>query len=413
MEKSQLNEVKSNELTQWLESLVAKEVKPIRERASFLVSRSTEALNNIRKHASALSEETPSATPSETQKIDIARNFGIRITGLVDAVKNPEPISYEALSDFLSSLRRFHGELIYAGSIWIRKLDPRYKETVRKMEAGLAEIRTYGKMLEEHLDRRYMTVKKYEVLLRDAETLRMASAELGRIEDEIRKLQSERENTKSACEKLIEEKQQLEISERLMELSKLESEVDKVKSEIVNLFHPLEKPVEKLLKLPERERQKLNPTAAVNLSDYVSNPVDKLCKSKMNHLELESALDGLRTMLESNAIDLKDTRARAALKSISQIKERANLHKLKEKYIEATKAYEKAAQSDDVRALLLKHEEIESKRKSTEENLGRLDRTLSTVQARKEELSKRYGQLKQGIEKSIQEVTGQSVRISG
>jgi len=412
LEKNQLSEVKSDELTQWLESLIAKEVKPIRERASFLVSRSTDALNNIRKHATALSEESSSTTTSsETQKTDIARNFGIRIMGLVDGVKDPEPISYETLSDFLSSLRRFHGGLIYAGSIWIRKLDPRYKETVRRIEVSLTEIRTYGKMLEEHLDRKYMTVRKYEVLLRDAETLKTASAELSRIEDEIQKLQTERENTRAACERLIEEKKQLITSEKLAELSKLESEVDKAKSDIVSLFRPLEKPVEKLLKLPERERQKLNPTAAVSLSDYVTDPVGKLCKSNIDYGELESALDGLRTMLESNVIDLKDTRVRSALKSILQVKEKTNLEQLKQKYLEANNTYEKMAQSDEVRLVLLRRQEIESKQKLAEENIGRLDRTLSTAQARKEELSKRHAQLKQGLEKSIKEVTEQPIRI--
>jgi chromosome segregation ATPase len=69
------------------------------------------------------------------------------------------------------------------------------------------------------------------------------------------------------------------------------------------------------------------------------------------------------------------------------------------------------AQSDLVRSVLLKREEIDSKHRMAEENIGRLDRTLSTAQARKEELSKRFAQLKQGLEKSIQEVTGQTIRI--
>jgi hypothetical protein len=408
-----LSEVKSSELTQWLKSLIEKDVKPIRERASYLVSRSTDALSNIRKIAVSLSDETSNSdTPSETSRIEIAKNFGFRISSLVDEVKNPEEISYETLSEFLIRLRKFHGQLIYAGSIWIRKLDQRYKEDVRKMELGLSEIRTFGKMLDEHLDRKYMTVRKYETLLKDAETLRTVSIELCHIEGEIQKVKDEKEAAQSAGEELIEEKRQLEASPKLVELSALESNVNKTRKEIVSLFRPLEKPVEKLLKLPEREKQKLNPTVATNLSDYVTNPVDKLCKSNINNSELESALNGLQTMLEANALDLKDSRVRAALKSIPLIKDKSSLEQLREEYLKAIRAYEKASDSEEMRSLLFKRDEMESRRAEADETAGRLDRTLSGVQARKEELSKRFAQMKKVMEKSTQEVTGQSIRIS-
>lgn len=232
-----MSEVKSSELTQWLKSLIEKDVKPIRERASYLVSRSTDALSNIRKIAVSLSDETSNSdTPSETSRIEIAKNFGFRISSLVDEVKNPEEISYETLSEFLIRLRKFHGQLIYAGSIWIRKLDQGYKEDVRKMELGLSEIRTFGKMLDEHLDRKYMTVRKYETLLKDAETLRTVSIELCHIEGEIQKVKDEKEAAQSAGEELIEEKRQLEASPKLVELSALESNVNKTRKEIVSLF---------------------------------------------------------------------------------------------------------------------------------------------------------------------------------
>ncbi len=408
-----MSEVKSSELTQWLKSLIEKDVKPIRERASYLVSRSTDALSNIRKIAVSLSDETSNSdTPSETSRIEIAKNFGFRISSLVDEVKNPEEISYETLSEFLIRLRKFHGQLIYAGSIWIRKLDQGYKEDVRKMELGLSEIRTFGKMLDEHLDRKYMTVRKYETLLKDAETLRTVSIELCHIEGEIQKVKDEKEAAQSAGEELIEEKRQLEASPKLVELSALESNVNKTRKEIVSLFRPLEKPVEKLLKLPEREKQKLNPTVATNLSDYVTNPVDKLCKSNINNSELESALNGLQTMLEANALDLKDSRVRAALKSIPLIKDKSSLEQLREEYLKAIRAYEKASDSEEMRSLLFKRDEMESRRAEADETAGRLDRTLSGVQARKEELSKRFAQMKKVMEKSTQEVTGQSIRIS-
>jgi len=411
--QSHLSEVRSSDLTQWLESLIAKDVKLIRERASYLVSRSTDALNNIQKTATALSEEVASSTSAaETSKTDVAKNFGIRIAGLVDGVKAPESISYETLTEFLNSLRKFHAGLIYAGSIWIRKLDPRYRETIRKMELSLREIRTYGKMLEEHLDRKYLTVRKYETLLRDAETIRTVSRELARIEDEIVRVKDEKDSARSTREQLSEERRKLESSQKLAELSALQSKVDEAQGDIVGLFRPLEKPVEKLLKLSEREKQRLNPTAAANLSDYVTDPAEKLSRSNINYPELESALNGLQSMLERNVIDLKDSRVRAALKSISLIKDQERLEQLREKYLEATSVYQKASQSEEVRSLLLKRDEMDSKRNAAEEMVGRLDRALSAIQARKEELSKRFVQLKDGMERSIKEVTGQSIQIS-
>jgi len=406
-----LSEVKSSDLPQWLEALVAKDVKPIKERASYLVSRSIEALGNIRKTATALSEDVSSASSTESSKIEIAKNFGARITGLVDEVKEPETISHETLLSFLSGLRKFHAGLIYAGAIWIRKLDPKYKETIRKMELSLSDIRTNGKLLEEHLDRKYSAVRKYETLLKEAETLRIASDELVRLEDEIRKIKSQRETLQASLKALAEDKRQLEASERLAELSRLESMKDVARGEIVNLFRPLEKPVEKLLKLPERERQRLDPSAATILSEYVTDPVEKLCKSDIDYSRLATSLSGFQSMLERKELDLKDSRIRAALKRISLIKDRSNPERLRKEYLEASEAYEQTSRSPEVQSLLLKREEMDSKRMETEEDMGRLDRTLSSMHVRKEELSKRFTQLREGVEKAIEEVTGQTIRI--
>jgi len=409
-----LSVVKIGDLAQWLESQVGKDIKPTREKATYLVSKVTEALANIRKIAVALSEQGPSEAFSsiETSKVEIAKKFGARIVGLVDEVRPPEPISYETLLEFLSSLRRFHAELIYAGSIWIRKLDQRYRESVRKMEFNLSDMRTHGRILEEHVDRKYRAVRKYETLLREIETLKIISDEVVRLEDEVSRTRSQGENLRATCEGLAEERKQLERSEKFLEFSELEFMVHKARGEIVSLFHPLEKPVEKLLKLSEREKQKLDPTAAAALAEYVRDPTERLCSSKGNYSELKSSLDGLQSMLERNLLDLKDSRVRAALKSISRIRDEANLEVLRTKYVEAARAYEAASQSGELRALYLKREEIESKLREAEEAVERLDRALSSLQARKDEQTKRLAHLKAAIEESIQEVTGQSVQIA-
>jgi len=411
---NRLSEVKIGDLAQWLESQAGKDTKPTREKATYLVSKVTEALGNIRKIAVALSEEGSSDTFSsvESSKVEIAKKFGERIVGLVDEVRRPEPVSYEALLEFLGSLRRFHAQLIYAGSIWIRKLDQRYRESIRKMELSLSDMRTQARMLEEHVDRKYRTVRKYETLLKEIETLKTISGELVRLEDEISRTRSQRETTQATCEGLAEERGQLERSKEFLGLSELESAVDRAREDIVSLFRPLEKPVEKLLKLSEREKQKLDPTAASVLAEYVKDPTGRFSSSKVNYSELRSSLDGLQSILERNLLDLKDSRVRAALKSISRFRDEAHLEALRAKYVEAVRAYETASQSGELQSLYLKREEIESKRAEAEETVERLDRALSSLQARKAELSKRLTHLRVAIEKSIEEVTGQSVQIA-
>jgi len=406
--------VKASDLAQWLESQVGREVRPTKERATQLVSRVMEGIQNIRRIAVDLSEEDVSGAvdSAERSKIEIARNFGARIVGVVDGVQQPEPITYDALTEFLSNIRKFQSELLYAGSIWIRKLDQRYKEDVRKMEIGLSDVRAHGRMLEEHVDRRYRGVRKYETLLRDVETLKTFSDEIARLEDEISQTKSQRENLQVACEELDEELRRIERSDKLLKVSQLESAVHRAREEIVSLFRPLEKPVDKLLKLSEREKQKLNPTVAATLSGYLRNPVESLGNSTVDYRELRLALDGLESMLEANLLDLKDSRVRGALKSISRIRDDANLDALREKYLKATQAYEAASQSSELRSLYLRREEFQSKRTETGEALAKLDRALSSLQARKDELTKRLAHLRAAIEESIREVTGQSIRIS-
>jgi len=405
--------VKIGDLAEWLESQVGKEIRPTRDKATYLVSKITDALGNIQKIATSLSEEGSSEAVSsvESSKVEIARKFGARIVGLVDEVKPPELITYENLLQLLTSIKRFHRELIYAGSIWIRKLDQRYRESVRKMELSMSDIRIQGRMLEEHVDRKYKTVRKYETLLREIETLKTLSEEIVRLEDEITRTRSQRESLQATVEGLAEERKQLESSEKFLELSKLESAVDKAREDVVSLFRPLEKPVEKLLKLSEREKQKLDPMAASVLAEYVEDPIEKLCSSKVDYSELRSSLNGLQPILEKNLLDLKDSRVRAALKSISRIRDEVDLEALRMNYVEAVRAYEDASQSGELRSLHLKREEMESKRIEAKETVERLDRALSSLQGRKDELAKRLTHLRAGIEESIKDVTGQSVQI--
>jgi len=408
-----LSIVKIGDLAEWLESQVGKEMEPTRDKATYLVSKITGALGNIRKIATSLSEEGSSEAVSsvESSKVEIARKFGARIVGLVDEVKPPELITYENLLKLLTSIKKFHRELIYAGSIWIRKLDQRYRESVRKMELSLSDIRIQGRMLEEHVDRKYKTVRKYETLLREIETLKALSEEIIRLEDEITRIRSQRENSQATAEGLTEERKQLESSEKFLELSKLESAVDKAREDVVSLFRPLEKPVEKLLKLSEREKQKLDPMAASILAEYVEDPIEKLCSSKVNYSELRSSLNGLQPILEKNLLDLKDSRVRAALKSLCRIRDEVDLEAFRMKYVEAMRAYEDASQSGELQSLRLKREEIESKRAEAKETVERLDRSLSSLQGRKDELTKRLTHLRAEVEESAKDVTGQSVQI--
>ena len=80
-------------------------------------------------------------------------------------------------------------------------------------------------------------------------------------------------------------------------------------------------------------------------------------------------------------------------------------------YVEAVRAYEDASQSGELRSLYLKREVIESKRAEAKETVERLDRALSSLQGRKDELAKRLTHLRAEIEESIKDVTGQSVQI--
>lgn len=407
--------VKIGDLSGWLESQIGKEVKPTIDKAKYLASKIMEDLRNIRKTALALSEENkPEAVSSvETSKADIAKKFGARVVSLVDDVKPPEQMTYENLQQLLTSVKKFHRELIYAGSIWIRKLDQRYRDSVRKMELSLSDIRIQGRMLEEHLNRKYMTVRKYETLQREIETLKTLSEEITRLEDEITRTRSQRENLQVTTEELVEEKKRLENSESFLKLAQLKSAMDRAREDIVSLFRPLEKPVEKLLKLSEREKQRLDPTAASLLAEYVEDPFEKLWSSKSDYSGLKSSLNALEPILEKNLLDLKDSRIRAALKAISRIRDEIDLDELLRRYVEAKRTYESASRSEELQALQMECKEIESRQLQAKENLERVNRSLISLQARREELSKRLAQLKAGIQDSIKEITGQAIDVVG
>ena len=402
-----------SQLPEWLKESSGDEIQLVKNRAEQLAERAYDAVDRIIEVAKEIGRIGTQQHPSqERAEAEIATKFGLRVVSLGEKIRKPDPATYENLRLFLDSLNEFYRDLMRAGSVWIRKLDRGYKDPVRRMQLQLNELRNSARVLDEHLQQKYVDVRKFEAMVRESESAKSTANEMELTKEELRLSNSEADRTRAELGALKSDRDKLETSEKMREYNDLESQVENIRNNIKRILDPLEKPFDKFLRLPDRDRTGLEPGTLDTVSEYLHDPIDALCREQPTFSRLRSTMGALQAALESNRLGLKDARVRAALKIISSIKTEDNLPLLRDQYLQACMRRDHVLNSDDMKSLLSERTQIDEKTESVKSELTRIERSIRESNARLEELTKRLDDQKQRIEKGIKGLTGQTVRIS-
>jgi len=405
--------VNIEELPNLIDELVEEQVSPERQRAEIFCNRINSTLDEIRSIADRLLEENVRREIGDISEpvLTAANKLGSRILSLAETVKAPEPITYDALVDYVQNLKRFQAQTVSFGAIWIRKLDRQFKKRIGQLELRMRNLQSLTKILEDHVNGKYRQVKTFESLMKNVRTLKSISEEANNLGNRLRAIEGERQELAGMQNDLIEKIEATKRSEESQRLSHLEDRIGGIRRSIAILFDPLQKPIEKLLKLAEAKKQIVDPPTLNILSRYLGDPVKTLFDERETLSDLQAALNKLRAILEQNRLDLKAARNRNAIKSIVEICDNNVLEPLRRDYLAVEQEMNKLLTSPILAELAAQRQDIEKRLKEVERTIGKLSMDFSNAKNRRDDILRRIDRVKTQIEETYERLAGEKIDI--
>jgi len=405
--------VNIEELPNLIDKLVEEQVSPERQRAEIFCNRINSTLDEIRSIADRLLEENVRREIGDISEpvLTAANKLGSRILSLAETVKAPEPITYDALVDYVQNLKRFQAQTVSFGAIWIRKLDRQFKKRIGQLELRMRNLQSLTKILEDHVNGKYRQVKTFESLMKNVRTLKSISEEANNLGNRLRAIEGERQELAGMQNDLIEKIEATKRSEESQRLSHLEDRIGGIRKSIAILFDPLQKPIEKLLKLAEAKKQIVDPPTLNILSRYLGDPVKTLFDERETLSDLQAALNKLRAILEQNRLDLKAARNRNAMKSIVEICDNNVLEPLRRDYLAVEQEMNKLLTSPILAELAAQRQDIEKRLKEVERTIGKLSMDFSNAKNRRDDILRRIDRVKTQIEETYERLAGEKIDI--
>jgi ribosomal protein S13 len=143
----------------------------------------------------------------------------------------------------------------------------------------------------------------------------------------------------------------------------------------------------------------------------VNDPVGAVQSEQVGFARLRSALEGLRNVLAAGGIDLKESRIRNALKTISEICSSTSLETLRESFVQLQLQHHASLSSKEATAITEKRHELTNREQQVLNERSRLESDIHVLRTRRHELSLRVTRLKADLEQRIESTGEEAVEI--
>ena len=269
------------------------------------------ALQDVEALAKTFDEE-------DVEEIDgIASRFALKVKEIVSDFYVDKTITYEGTEKMQGEIQRFIQELWGAGARWIRRLDKRYKTTIKSLDVAMKELskemKKIGKLLYD-----YSWVKDLERIGGRIDTLHDLTFSKEIFEEQIQTVRSKIESAEK--EYSIAKKAYDDFTEtsNVAELLNLDEQAERVSNLLKMKMNPLKKQVKKFLQSDTGVR--IGPAGQKALIEYFEDPYIAIAGEVEGYPGLIEGLLGLQQAIETKKISLKDRLARRAIEEVQVIK---------------------------------------------------------------------------------------------
>jgi len=405
-------QVAVDDLPSLFESLFDKRIDPIRNEAEGLCDKTQDWLNEVKNTASKLLKENIEENDDTSKSsISSADKFGHKIINLVEAVEAPKEMTYNNLVAYTNTLRNFQSQIVNAASIWIPRLPLQLKGTIRELETKMKLLGHSVNSLENHVSGKHRQVDKLEKILEDSKLLSSLHSELNDLDSAIKRNEENTAKLDTETDNIEQEINKLGASEISRNIAEQETQLRNLCNQISEIFEPLEKPIEKLSKTVDSKKGLLPSEALDILQRYVHDPVGAVQNEEVNLTRLRPALESLRNVLAAGAIELKQSRVKNALKSISEISSGSSLMTLRQSYRQLQIEHHATSSSKGAMEIAARKAELDNRKQQMTNQRSTLGSDLKVLKARRSELSLRISRLKTDLEDRSKKSVGEEIGI--
>ena len=350
-----------------------------------------EILNEIEKTLEDIAYESEKIVGSGETFVD---QFGTKVISLVSEVKKPDKINFQNIEAYISTLNLFQRKIIYYGARWLRKTGPAHKFSIRQIEQKRKRLLNLSKDLETLFSKHQIelikwkraenTLRKLSKLEEERSVNRMA---LGSVESKLKEL-------KIRIAKDEKEIQSLTRKEDLVEARKLENSKALFEETVRKDLKHLEKPVLKAIKLIEDRSIEIDQPKIIELEKFISNSKSALLD--LNRIKpIEDALIYLQKLLKSKKLNLKSSRTKKGIETISSILKE---DKIKE-YEKTFNEYAKQSRRLEVEGTIGRTRELEEIQEEYRKNKETLGHVIIEKKRIEEDAASCEGKIKEYLTK--------------
>ncbi len=247
----------------------------------------------------------------------IAVRFGLKLKEIIDDFYVDKEITYESTELMQSEIQRFIQELWGAGARWIRRMDKRYKTTIKSLDVDMKELaketKKIGKLLYD-----YSWVKDLERIGARIDTLHDLTFSKEVFEEQIKTVRLKIETATHDYEVSKKAYDDFKETSNVGELLTLDSQAESVSTLLRMKMNPLKKQVKKFLQTDTGVR--IGPAGQKALVDYFEDPYSAIVAEPVGYPGLLEGLSGLQQAIGAGRLSLKDRLARRAVEEIEVLK---------------------------------------------------------------------------------------------
>lgn len=247
----------------------------------------------------------------------IAARFGLKLKEITEDFYVDQEITYESTEAMQAEIQRFMQELWGAGARWIRRMDKRYKTTIKSLDDAMKELakemKKIGKLLYD-----FAWVKDIERIGGRIDTLRDLTFSKDVFEEQIKTVRLKIETASRDYDISKKAYDEFKEASHVGELLTLDSQAESVSTLLRMKMNPLKKQVKKFLQSDTGVR--IGPAGQKALVDYFEDPYHAIVEEPVGYPGLLEGLSGLQQAIGAGKLSLKDRLARRAIEEIEALK---------------------------------------------------------------------------------------------
>jgi hypothetical protein len=292
--------------------------KQLKKKSADFLKQAERSYKIVERTLQDVEELTKEFEEEDVDEVDgIASRFAMKVKEIVDNFYVHKEITYEGTEIMQGEIQRFIQELWGAGARWIRRLDKRYKTTIKTLDDAMKELskemKRIGKLLYD-----YSWVKDLERIGGRIDTLHDLTFSKEIFEEQINTVLSKIESAETEYNKARKAYDDFTETSNVAELLNLDEQAEHVSGLLKMKMNPLKKQVKKFLQSDTGVR--IGPAGQKALVDYFEDPYAAISEEREGYPGLIEGLSGLQEAIETKKISLKDRLARRAIEEIDAIR---------------------------------------------------------------------------------------------